>query len=411
MVSLNIVAKLLIEETTITNDNFLFYALFLVVIFTVFSFHNVSASNQMDMQNYANDNCSSNSQCNSVGTNFNLLSGNGNYGSQVNSMTHQCNSGSACSIQSQNELTIFNSQSSMIIQNSNTNNICQNSICSNRIQTDASISNADNSKIIQNGFQQNRCTSSSECYIVGSISGTVENGIDNQELTQSLSQRNYCFHNSKCYIEGSALETGGSNTQVNICLLGSDCTNTNPNSKLIAIGSICSSTSSGVTICTPHGTFSLPTSSKSESTQQNQENFKIQQLGGIYSNDNSETVNTGDQEEYLVNFPASNSIEKSTNLREDQETIAGDSSRSQVPDTSLHFGQIKEIQKSPNAYNYQKQTTHKAFNIFNEFGNNLVQKFQNNQYVSNILHIMTSQETQSISMQSHNPMINTFFRP
>ena len=37
-------------------------------------------------------------------------------------------------------------------------------------------------------------------------------------------------------------------SQTNICLLGADCTNTNANSKLIAIGSTCSSDSSGIKI-------------------------------------------------------------------------------------------------------------------------------------------------------------------
>ncbi|HSF51015.1 MAG TPA: hypothetical protein VLA74_09680 [Nitrososphaeraceae archaeon] len=362
------------------------------------------------MQNSAIDRCTgTTTQCTFVGSNFaNIYGGSGNYANQINSKTSDCSYGSGCNIISQNSLKIIQSQSSGITQTSDSNNICNDSICLTAIQNEALIGNSDNSQITQTVFQQNKCLADSNCDIVGSLSASIDGGADNQVVTQQLSQQNYCFINSICYIEGSVPSTGGSNTQINICILGSDCSNNHPDSQLIAIGSVCSTDGSGIKICTPYGIYTVPLieSGQEQQNNQNSQNLQENNLNSIETNDNTNNNNEGNQTglqfQFVTNSPGSTSIQKGTNLAENVNNLPPDDPTiSQNIGTYQNFEQIQLVAYSPNTYNEQEMAN-KVSNIFNGNRQNTLQNSQGEQDVSQLQTIINSQGTQSIQKGSNN---------
>ena len=411
--------KSYIDFTFKTKESLIVGALFFI-LFTVLSLHNVYATNQMNMQNTAIDRCNGNSPCTFVGANFASINGGNNYATQINSKTSTCSYGSSCNIVSLNDLSISNSQSSQISQISDSYNNCKDSICTTTSQNYASISNLDNSKITQDIFQQNKCSTDSKCTIDGSLSASVDDN-DNQIIIQKLDQRNYCFLNSNCYIEGSISGISGTNQQINVCVLGSDCVNTHADSKLIAIASSCSSTSSGIKICTPYGIFSV---GEDDYGSAQQDNLNAQTPQATYSSasynsnnnnnynnnddvdDNNNGIQTGYQVQVVTNSPGSTSIQKATNLAENvNNSPSDDPTISQNIETYQNFDQIQLVAYSPNTYNKQ-EIANKVSNIFNGNGQNILQNSQGEQYVSQLQKIINSQGTQSIQ-KSYNTILNS----
>ena len=406
-------AKNLIEDSTITNDNFIIYSIFYVLVIS-FLLQNVYASNQMNAQNSLpnqmntqgsiSNECSVTSLCDSSASTSQSISGSANYASQVYSLTNYCNTGSTCNVESQNDQNIKNSQSSMISQNSDSSNFCDSSICSTTIQNDALISDAYNSIIIQNANQQNKCQTNSECIIVGSLSSSVDNAVDNEVINQDLSQQNYCYYNSKCYIEGSIAQTGGSSTQTNLCMLGSDCTNTHANSQLIAIRTICSSDGSGIKICTPFGIISL-SEFRSNPTQQNYQYSAFEQTAfAKHPIDDNEDIQAALEEQAIMNHPGFTNLDKAKDVVEDQETLVSDQIKSKSIDPSLSSKIIEQTQNSATTSVRPKITT-EFFNVFDSLGKNILQSNQGMHHELIIPQIPTSQEIQS-AQKSHNTMTN-----
>jgi hypothetical protein len=343
--------KILIEDSTITKENLVYTILF--VFFISLFLPNIYGLSDIDIQNHAFANCSGDSHCASYGSSLGNIYQSQIYGSQGFSLNNHCNLGSTCDNQSYNTLDIIGSQSSIISQGSYSSNICDNSICSNTITNDASINHQDNSKIIQDSFQQNKCSINSECYIIGSLSSSIKDGADNKQISQTLSQENYCFYNSKCYIESTVPETGGSSTQVNLCLLGSDCSNMVANSNLIAISATCSSASSGIKICTPFGFFSMPTNSI----------------------DYMKVVQTAITDQSSTNkLPFFNWNQKGSDI-EDTENLSDDLGSGISSDTFVYSTQIQQIQNPPTIYN-QQQITNNPSNSFDLIGKNNIPRFQ-----------------------------------
>ena len=395
----------LIEDTTRTKKYFFLYVLS-IMFFALCSLHNIDASNQIYTQNHGIDNCSSNSQCTSSVSSSGSISSGQNSVSYSTIIANTCNSGSSCTTESENNLQIIssqaNSQSSLISQTTDFNNICTSSICSNILQNDATINNSYNNKIIQTGFQENKCSSNSECFIVGSLSGSInEDAVENKAFTQSLSQENYCFYNSKCSIEGGIVQTGGTSTQTNLCMLGSDCTNTHANSQLIAIGTVCSSDgSAGIKICTPFGIFSVP-NFRSDPTQQNYQYSAFEQTAFAKQPiDDNEDIQAALEEQYVVNDPGFTNPDKTKDVVEDQETLVSDQIKSTSIDPSLS-SKINEQTQNLATKSVRPKISTEFFNVFDSFENNILQGNQGMHYESIIPQIPTSQE-----IQSHNTMTN-----
>ncbi|HET7643436.1 MAG TPA: hypothetical protein VFK40_08000, partial [Nitrososphaeraceae archaeon] len=361
-------------------------------------------TDQMYAQGSVSNECSSTSSCNSLGSNSIRISGSTNYASQINSMTNHCNTGSTCTVQSQNVQDIITSQSSIISQNSDSSNFCDSSICFTAIQNTASLSNVDKANVIQNTLQQNMCTSTSVCFIIGSIEGSVNDEKTNKAITQSLSQENYCFYNSKCHIEGSIAQTGGTSTQTNICLLGSDCTNTHANSQLIAIDTICSSDGSGIKVCTPFGIFSV-SEFRSNPTQQNYQNSAFEQTAfSKHQINDKENIQAALEEHYGMNDPGFTNLDKAKYVGKDQETFASDQSKPKSIDPSQSSKKTEQTQNSATA-SVQPKITTEYFNVFDSLGNDLLQSNQGMHHELIIPQIPTNQEIQS-DQKSHNTLTN-----
>lgn len=110
-----------------------------------------------------------------------------------------------------------------------------------KIVESATIEDTNNGNIIsQKLHQNNQCSEGSHCVNSGSLSADIS-GQNNQEVDQSLNQKNVCVKQSICNSGGNVIGESGSNTQSNLCINNSHCSNSGTNNKNICVnGGSCS---------------------------------------------------------------------------------------------------------------------------------------------------------------------------
>ena len=149
-----------------------------------------------------------------------------------------CAGGLGCFNSASDNAAVSNSENSAINTQIHQTNGCTDSSCFNSASDNGAVSNSENSAINTQIHQTNECKEKSSCN--NKVEDQTNVGTDDTVVNDQINQHNLCM-SSSC--DNTAQDTGNTdykNTQKNICVGGSQCSNTGvDNTNICANGAKC----------------------------------------------------------------------------------------------------------------------------------------------------------------------------